>query len=426
MKFLNFVMKNFSRNFMLIWVAAGISLTTATQLRLPGIPLGPGEMMIVTWMLVVAIRVFVFKHHLMTITALTKAIFLFWIVSFASLMLGLLNSNARGVVSKQVYHDIFAFSFIFIFSLIFSAVIKSHYDIKKIITFFCSFSLLCLLGIFAFPSFLPFDSWYYDVRFIGWATNANSLALLLVANPFLLLYLLQQEVNLRAKTWYFTLIIITFVIGIATNSDALRMGWVGGGLVMVIVAILGLTAGKNQTKAAFLNKSIAQIFILILIFFPSILFLIFSAPDKVSVVDNVYNEGGQGSERIILWTHGLMALSHSPLFGCGPGAYSGLAGPFGDFEAHNTFIDWSVSSGIIGLATYITLLGWICWHSWRNKSAIMLGAITSLILFSMTHYTIRHPSFWLYLMVIAQISTHPVTTSNYLNKPHKYLRKIML
>ena len=402
LKLPTFVMKNLSKNWMLLWVGAGVSLTTATQLRLGGLPVGIGEIMIVTWILVVAVRVFTLKHHL--ITTLSKVIFLFWMVSFTCLTVGFLISESRGLVSTYVYHDFLAFVFNFIFSMTFSISISSN-NIKKISLFCCSFSLICLFIIFLFPSLIPLEAWHYNgYRFAGWSNNANTLGLLLTVNPCFLLYWLYHEINSFAKIWYIILLIISFIIGIATKSDALLMGWIGGGFAMIMIKIVGLTDVKKylKNKTAFLNKSIYQIFILWILFLCALL-LIFFAPDQItSVMGKVYGEGGQGSTRIMLWIHGLMALSSSPLFGCGPGAYSGFDGPFGDFEAHSTFIDWAASSGVIGLTSYLALLGWVGWNAWRKQSVLMIGALISLILFSVTHYTLRNPIFWFDLMIISK------------------------
>jgi O-antigen ligase len=128
----------------------------------------------------------------------------------------------------------------------------------------------------------------------------------------------------------------------------------------------------------------------------------------------VYNQGNQGSDRITLWQHGIAAISSSPVFGLGPGAHSGDKAPFLDFESHNTFIDWGGSTGMVGLAAYLSLLGWIAGRAWRNGFVVLVGAVISLATFSSFHYVLRHVIFWFYLLSIAHLSDHSLTENHFL------------
>jgi O-antigen ligase len=137
-----------------------------------------------------------------------------------------------------------------------------------------------------------------------------------------------------------------------------------------------------------------------------ILFLGYVVYEQVyAVLSNTYNYGSQGSDRLTLWKNGIAALSHSPLFGLGPGAHSGYTRPFLDTEAHNTFIDWAASYGIIGLICYLTLLGWIGWKTWKNGSSALVAALISLVGYSVFVYTARHIVFWFSLLAIVGLST---------------------
>lgn len=101
-------------NLEIIWIAVGIALTTATQLRSES-PVGLGEIMLAAWMVRVGIRLLITKDNL--VTNLTKIIFSFWLVSFASLALGLLIADSNNLTSLDgdVQHDSIALVFSFFY-----------------------------------------------------------------------------------------------------------------------------------------------------------------------------------------------------------------------------------------------------------------------------------------------------------------------
>jgi O-antigen ligase len=113
----------------------------------------------------------------------------------------------------------------------------------------------------------------------------------------------------------------------------------------------------------------------------------------------IYAESGQGDLRLMLWQHGLQALGASPLVGLGPGSHSGYTGPFQDFEAHNTYIDWASSTGLAGLVAFALLLVWTARRT--GGDARLLAALLALLVVSVFGFYMRHPTFWFYLAAIA-------------------------
>jgi O-antigen ligase len=111
-----------------------------------------------------------------------------------------------------------------------------------------------------------------------------------------------------------------------------------------------------------------------------------------------YLEGGQGSYRMALWQHALQAWSTSPLVGLGPGGHSGRLAPFGEVEAHNTFIDWTASSGLVGLLAYAALLLWLFRQVLWSQSPPLVAALAGLVGYSVFHYVLRQPLFWIELV----------------------------
>jgi O-antigen ligase len=388
----------------IIWVAAGIVLTTASQLRLASFPLGPGEATLSIWMLLVGIEIGYLRHHF--ITSITRVIFWFWIVSLTCLTLGFLIAESIALTSEDIYHDLLAFVFAFSFSITFLIRVSSNKDLKKLLTFFLSFTIISLSIVFLFPGLIPFlTPWYGEVRFAAWSNDPNQLALLLSPMPFFCLHLFRLSSNKLEKLWHILLIFLAFLLGIATQSDSLKLWW---SIAILATIFLMLYREISKRTASYFSSSknfvIKQLLLSSLLLI--ILFLGYVVYEQVyAVLSNTYNYGSQGSDRLTLWKNGIAALSHSPLFGLGPGAHSGYTRPFLDTEAHNTFIDWAASYGIIGLICYLTLLGWIGWKTWKNGSSALVAALISLVGYSVFVYTARHIVFWFSLLAIVGLST---------------------
>lgn len=392
----------------IVWVAVGIVITTATQLRRSSLPLGPGEIMLAIWILFVGIEIAIARHH--SITPITRVVFWFWIASFTSVILGLLSAESLGLTSLSVFHDTLAFVFVFSFSIAFLIRVSSSQDLTKILSLYISFTIVSLSLLFIFPRLTPFLSvWYGGTRFTAWSKDPNQLALLLSTMPFFSLYFLQSSKNKNEKIGYFLLILMSFILGTATQSDSLRIWWI---LASLVTIFLMLYRWVSEQAIGFLSPY--KIFVIkqivILGFILTLVLLGCMVYEKVyAVLSHVYSYGSQGSTRLTLWGNAIAALSHSPIFGLGPGAHSGYTKPFLDVEAHNTFIDWTASYGIIGLICYISLLGWVGWSIWKNGSVALLAALISLVGYSVFVYTLRHITFWYSLLTLASLSTRVLT-----------------
>ena len=387
-------------NLEIIWLAIGIALTSATQLRLTSFPLGPGEFMVCAWMLFVGIKILILRNH--QITHITRVMFWFWMVSLTSLTSGLLIAELMGLKSDAFFHNALALTLSFLFSMIFLSSGISKKDLEKLVAVLISFTIISLSIMILFPSILPFISpWYFGVRFRGWSNNPNQLGLLFSIIPFLTLYLLNISKNKLIKIWYVLMLILSLIIGQSTISDSLIMAWSISVFSLIILMIYQKTFKVlrqkiNNRRFIAVYQGIAGLCALIIF-----LILTFIMYDKVSyVVADAYNYGSQGDDRITVWLNGIDAMFHSPLFGLGPGSFSGNEEPFLNVEAHNTFIDWGGNSGVLGLISYISLLVWVRWNAWRNKSFIMLAAFISLVGFTIFHYVLRQTIFWFFLITI--------------------------
>ena len=124
---------------------------------------------------------------------------------------------------------------------------------------------------------------------------------------------------------------------------------------------------------------------------------------EASIVER-YEYGAQGTDRIMLWRYGLEAMAASPLTGLGPGSHSGFSDPFAGRESHNSLIDWGASAGLLGLLAYAALVGWLVRRIWRARDALLMAALSAVLMVSLFHFTFRHPVFWFSLLFIAALT----------------------
>lgn len=391
-------------NFENIWLATGIVLLNATQLRLSGFPIGIGELMLALWIIQTLLKIFLNKYCLSS--DISRIVVLFWFVSFSSLTLGLAIADSMNLRSDYWHHDYLSFIFSFIFGIALTNSRIFYTDLYKTINLIIILSIFFLSIILFLPFTVPFlETWQDDTRFLGWAKNPNQIALLLIMIPFLALFLLKISNSIYKKISLYLAIIFCIIIGIATQSDALIISWILG---FIILSILGIYQRINKninrsllrTELKKILKLLTACGLILLIVILSIKFseIIFNHAEQL------YDKRDQGSDRFTLWSNAITAISHSPIFGLGPGPHSGINKPFLDFEAHNTFLDWGSSSGIVGLIAYFSILAWVAWQALAKRIFILFASVVALIIYCCFHYVLRQPIFWFYLLSIASLS----------------------
>ncbi len=397
--------RNWGTVFSAGWFATGVFLTTTTQLRPSGgIPVGPGEAMLALWTLVAL--VLLLSRSSYSGLLLAKPVLGFWAVAFTLLFTGFVFSSAHVFAVHHVYHDALAFLFV--------ALLFCVYASRQNVLEHMELSARFLLPLVVIPMLLllllhrltvgPFMLWMGNelgVRFQGLSENPNQLALAVVAAPFVAFHFFTHARGLFQKGWYLLLAGAAVPLGMATKSDALAVGWTVSGVLVVLglFAYSTTRTGHSAWKLWFFYIVVPAAAVMALGWLGGRGYAVIS--EKMT---GIYNTGGQGSYRVLLWEHGIEAIAASPVFGHGPGAHSGHYGPFGQQEAHNTLIDWGASTGISGILLFLLFLGWAAYRAWRNGSVVLCVAVVALAGFSLLHYVVRHPIFWFYITAAVGLS----------------------
>lgn len=389
--------------FSAIWFSLGLVMTTASQLRFPGMPIGIGEVMLCIWLLITSISLI--KSERVIVHAATKKFVAFWFSFFFLLLLGTFAGLYFGSWSESLYHDALAFLFsgILVIVCLLNRGFKEQID--TIIPFILIFTIVPLSALLIYgqvsPSLGPIQIWFDEVRFTGWSSNPNQLAFSVSTIPFLAAYKYSKSKGYLFKTTYILIAASSVWIGLATASDSLQAAWIVGG---ILLALLFWYRALSITKTSYWKGLITKIILPLTVV--SILF-IFGKPIQTEINDNVESILGaddQGDFRLILWKNGIEATALSPFFGHGPGPHSGNNEPFQEYEAHNTFIDLSTSAGILGLFLYLTFIFWAAWKAWSSGQNTILIGLISIQMFSTFHLVLRYPLFWFYMVIIFLIS----------------------
>src|SRR5688572_19993496 len=93
------------------WAALGVTLTSATQLRMEGLPLGPGEALLALWM--AACGFLLLRGMDFSYSKAFRPFAVFWALSAALLLAGsLVAINLHKQDAETAQHDALAFAFV--------------------------------------------------------------------------------------------------------------------------------------------------------------------------------------------------------------------------------------------------------------------------------------------------------------------------
>lgn len=388
------------------WAGLAVVLTGASQLRAEAAPIGPGEMLLAAWLAFVGFLLL--RGQRVVFGPVFRVLLLFWLSAALLLALGTLMALSIHKVDWQnASRDAIALTLQALLTCFLAIRLPGegnddYYLVIARVTLVACFVTSTVLLVLALliGSIGPIEPWY-GYRFRGWAENPNQMALMVLVMPFLGWYLLHQARSWGSKVFYGLAVLGCVWVGLATASDAARVAWFGS-LVGVGFLLWCRALRRGSGAIMYLTHVIVPGLILVLgLALGSELLTRF-----VAIGQNVYSEGGQGDTRFTAWENGLRAIAQSPLVGLGPGSHSGQSGPFQGWEAHNTLIDWGMSTGMLGVALQLALLTWAAWRAWRVRNFGLVAALVALFLFSIFNYTLRQPIYWLLLVLILRLTEH--------------------
>lgn len=382
-------------------LGVAIALTTATQLRVSGTPYGPGEVIIVLWVLAAGLSTF--GRGTLVLSRFPRVFVTFWFVAFLALFGGWFVAEQMGVSPAFASRDAKAFA---LSAALFSLVVTRRQCEQRVqvalvalllATTVPLFGLLCAHWL-GYGSIGPLRL-HTEGRFLGWSLNPNQTAFAVVLAPVFALHGLRRSER-AGVALYAVIIGASISVGLATASDALAFAWATGSLALIGSMWVGPPrAHRDGDVRHGLTRMVALL---------AVAAAVTASGDALlglvrESFESNYERGGQGSDRTTLWVHALQAIAHSPLVGLGPGAHSGNAGPFGATEAHNTPLDWTASTGLVGLAALVWLVIHVARRVVEARQPLGIVALLCLGIYACFHNVLRQPVGWVYIIALASL-----------------------
>lgn len=383
-------------------LALGLTLYAGTQLRVSGLPLGPGEMLMIIW-LVLSITQRLFRLRVRW-TKTLRAIIGFWVVlglaECIGFIVGLLVEPYQDWAG--IVNDVMAYSLMLglgtMFALEFWDGGRRDRIALLVLRYGAALILVQALDGTVLPRFPGTEPWYYD-RLQGWSENPNQLGLIAAFITILSVYIAEKSKTFSELLAASVCLAVAVIVGVLTKSDSYTVGLLTSGTVYVALqARIWLRQARFELTLPGATTMLVVLSLPIIIaatvpFAPAIRDYI----DQKS--EEVYSDSSQGEIRLNLWIDAIGAAKDSGYVGFGPGPHitvkAGKPKPPPDkFEAHNTLLDLFAQGGFVGLAAFF----WICFATFLATCRAGLTAsaalITFMVTFAMFHFVVRHPVFW--------------------------------
>lgn len=394
-------------------LALGLALTPATQLRMGGLPLGAGELLLSGWL------VLAFTAQLGGNTPIVgrafRVILVFWSTLWLALSIGLICGFALDPFQDlpAMLHDVFAYLLMMSLGMMLALEFNGADRRLRVCAYFTSLGTALLLvqlasgeGLRTVPGV---ESWYYD-RFQGWSENPNQMGFFTAVLSLVALHLTQTAPSNLGKIGALLCAGIAIVGGSLTRSDSFTVALL---IAMAAWVLVTARAWFRTLQSGVMLRGAAVVFAMLAVPLASAALAPFgeAALQRIEQTTNeVYSDNDQGETRLALWTEAMRRGVHSAFLGFGPGpqltskAYK--RPPPSKFEAHNTFLDLFTQGGLLAVAAFV----WVCTvtlrAAWQAQLAGLVALVCALASFSMFHFVVRQPIFWFVIVLSLLEATH--------------------
>ncbi|WFU18471.1 O-antigen ligase family protein [Bradyrhizobium sp. CB3481] len=390
-------------------LALGLVLSTASQLRVPGIPLGLGEVFLGLWAGFALMRVLT-GDRVSNPGALLR-LGAFWMCFAFSLSIGTCQALLlQKLDAGSMLHDVFSYFVVAAISCLIVATMKSESDLRRsqwLLIAFWNVALIIQIALgWRLIRLSSVDPWFWE-RFRGWSENPNQLALYCALLAALSLYLALSSKGVGRIAALLSCL-LSLVVGRLTKSDTFL-----GAMVLCTAAFLALRLWNwlNSPAHRYSLRSAAAV-LMVVAFVPLSLSLVpyaLATSDRLGslAAGMTKDHGGEGtmrtaSLRLFLWQNALKLGLESASLGLGPGPHLWRPKIADDddrpitrpFEAHNTPLDIFTQGGLLGVIAVYGLFAGIFILLLRAKLDALAVLMVALVFFSMAHFIPRHPIVW--------------------------------
>lgn len=405
-----------------LFLALGLLMSTASQLRPGTSPVGAGEVLLVAWTLMVVLRQMVPGGP--ALTPALSVLLRFWGLFALAETIGLVTGLMLDVKTdpQWLLHDVLAYPLVAVVSCLLG--LESTSRIRRVAwllaitgTVALTVQLMAAAGLVRIGSVEP---WYWE-RFRGWSANPNQLALLCAALTLNAVNLADTAAGPIERLAALPCAILAAVVGHMTGSDTFTfmLGAAGLGFMTLKLGIwLRVPTRQLQPRVALALITVVGVPLLATAILPAALS---SSAQTGDMAMGLMKNGGKDAHeeadlRFALWEQAIERGLKSGALGLGPGPHLAIpsslimaraseAGQPGNiqhpqnngapnFEAHNTILDLFVQGGLLADVSFIWLLGTAFASAYRGRFAGLATLLGCLTFFGMTNLIIRQPLFW--------------------------------
>ncbi|WP_043235047.1 O-antigen ligase [Bosea sp. LC85] len=402
-------------------LALGLLLSTASQLRPTGLPVGPGELFLVTWVFLMLGREAARLGPPMTRPL--AVLLIFWAVFAVAQSSGTMAGYVIGDVHDRdlFLHSVKAYVLLAIVSCLIvvgpDAGAHLHRMAWLVVSLGAGFLVLQIASGFGVIGISGVDPWYWE-RFRGWSSNANQLALLCVVLALLSLHLAELAPRAGGKVAALACGIVPVYVGRLSMSDSFALVLAFSVPVYLALKLRSWTRpGRSTVRSAFAWIVILAIPAGVIAAAPLVNAIAEEAVDTARFVarGNEADTERSASIRFGIWAAAIDRGLESAMLGLGPGPH--LKNPFQidmgplseeaqenpnnpkqshlpNFEAHNTLLDLFTQSGLIGLLSVAGLGAVVLAGTWNARLDGLTILMIGLAVFSSFHFIVRHPIVW--------------------------------
>lgn len=398
-------------------LALGLLFTTATQLRFAAVPVGPGEVALVVWIVLSV------GKSLMTPTwsspPAASVLLTFWALLALALSVGMICALATGEDFEPdlVLHDALAYVLIGVVTCLCAA---TPVRLRRVCWMLLSGGALSLslqllqgFGLIHFPGV---DPWYWD-RLRGWSDNPNQLAIICLVLALLGWYLADTAGSFSARLAAILMLVPALVAGRMSQSDTWLVALSAALTVWLAIKVLSWMRSQRPLRVATARLLVFAVPVMVLALVP--LIATEAAGVRAFVMGFAKNGGAEAADetnlRLSLWSQALRRGVKSGMLGLGPGPHLEIPATIvagrassaqpaslwhpsqngtANYEAHDTLLDVFTQGGLLAVAS----LGWVLLRAmrcvYRVKAAGLVSLLAGVTVFMMTGDVVRQPVFW--------------------------------
>ena len=404
-------------------LATGIVMSYASQLELPGLPFGPGELCLFLWIALSLGRIM--AGGALEVTPAAVRLVWFWVILTLALGAGTLTGYFTDILDLAgISHDSIAYLLLASVTCLAAAEPDADHRLRCCawwVVGIANATFLIQVGLASGWLHQPgIEPWYWD-RFRGWSLNPNQIALYCAAFGPLALHLATTTRKPVARVLGFVGMILPFYVGRLTKSDTFLYTSVLAWLIFLGLRLRTWLTVRRGTASLGRQAAIVLVMASFSLTMALAPFGLAKLGDAESFAKSLTKDkGGEATAetaelRLTLWTEALQRGLKSGSLGLGPGPHLERPNIHGNgdlprpFEAHNTFLDLYTQGGIVAVGALVWLMGTAAFLVWRARLDALLALMVSLVVFSLPHLIIRHPIMWFVLTLCLVAGGAPTT-----------------